>query len=92
MNRKEKKELLNNWENMSVEERENQVSELESRLPEKQFKKIIKSIEKIETSLIDDCINHEINESETQESTNEKNTNERTPSNEGHGSSRIVGM
>ena len=84
MNRKGKKELLNNWQNMSVEERENKVAELESSLPEKKFKKIINSIQKIENSLKDDSVNHEINESETQESTNEKNTNESTPSNEEH--------
>ena len=84
MNRKGKKELLNNWQNMSVEERENKVAELESSLPEKKFKKIINSIQKIENSLKDDSINHEINEFETQESTNENFANESTPSNEEH--------
>ena len=87
MNRKGKKELLNNWQNMSIEERENKVAELESSLPEKKFKKILNSIQKIENSLKDDSVNHEINESEAQESTNENfanESNDTAPSNEEH--------
>lgn len=87
MNRKGKKELLNNWQNMSIEERENKVAELESSLPEKKFKKIINSIQKIENSLKDDSVNPEINESDAQESTNEDSANEindLAPSNEEH--------
>ncbi|MGL4616904.1 MAG: hypothetical protein ACRCUM_01575 [Mycoplasmoidaceae bacterium] len=73
MNRKGKKELLNNWQNMSIEERESKLVELESTLSEKKFKKIVSSIKKIENSLKDDSIsNSDINENiELDTSTNE---------------------
>ncbi|MGL5246334.1 MAG: hypothetical protein ACRC8C_02070 [Mycoplasmoidaceae bacterium] len=72
MNRKGKKELLNNWHNMSIEERENKLAELESSLSEKKFRKIVNSIQKIENSLKDDSVSDfESSEVELENPTNE---------------------
>ncbi|MGL5640388.1 MAG: hypothetical protein ACRDCD_01895 [Mycoplasmoidaceae bacterium] len=76
MNRKGKKELLNSWQNMSIEERENKLAELESSLSEKKFRKIVKSLQKIENSLKDDS-NDNFEENENYEkSFEDTNSNE----------------
>ncbi len=51
MKKSEKKELLNNWPNMSAEERSTKLAELQESLSERKYKKLLVSLEKIQNSL-----------------------------------------